>query len=228
MRLSKFLISISFLFFLAIRPVDCFADVPGSIIVEIEFKQNTYFVVLYDLINWEPESPTDTSANSKSRIECTQKLFARENLYRYGDAIRVHKDIVHIPLKKAWPNQTYQSGIFPVDLIESFKLENLSNAEIIRWFSGPSAEEGCVSPLSKTDEYWLKDYPLEITLEIENEIDYVFIRIKDGLTAKELESIKERAFAASDRLKGVDQDAMRLLAKEIHSKHVIVLEYWHY
>jgi len=228
MRIPHLVLSICLVFFLAARPVDCFADVPSSSIVEIEYEQNTYYVVLFDLTNWEPESHTDTSEYSKSRIAYIQRFFARKNLDRYGDAIRVYKNIVHIPIEKAWPNQTYRYGTFPIDIVENFRLENLSNAEISSWFRGPSAEEGCVSPLSKNDEYWLKDYPLEIILEIENEIDYVFIGIEGGLTAAELESIKERANAASDLMKGVDQDAMRLLAEEIHSKHVIVLEYWHY
>jgi len=60
---------------------------------------------------------------------------------------------VNIPLEKIWANQIYRYGTFPFDLDENFKLENLSNAGIIKYFRGPSAEEGCVSPLTKNDEY---------------------------------------------------------------------------
>lgn len=209
--------------------MDCFADVPYSSIVEIELEQSTYYVVLFDFLNpHKPVSSRDTSDYSRSKIAFLKELFSRKDLTRYGDAIRVYKNIVHVPLGKIWPTYANATGIFPIDVCTDFPLNKLPEATIARWFRGNTAEEACTSPLTKNDEYWLAEYPLEIILEIENEIDYVFIGIEGGLTSAELQSIIERANTASDLIKGVDQDAMRILAEEIHSKHVIVLEYWHY
>lgn len=228
MRISKLFLSITLFCFLSLRAVNCFADVSSSTIVEIEYEEEIYYAELFDLIEvWKLISSTDTSEYSTSRITQIENLFSKKDLSQYGNGIKIYKDIVRIPLHKLWPDYYNSPVTFPIEYAPDFPLENLAHSKILKAFHGSSAEVGYTSPLTKNDEYWMVDYPLEIIHDIKGEIDYVFFGIKGCLTTTELVALRNQI--KSIQKETTDQRKfMQELASKIYNKHIIVLEYWHY